>query len=112
MFIFAFFSLCFTACSDPGILQRHTAEWALAQQAAGKRGHYCSTCHAYKRPGTVHCIDCNVCVEELDHHCPWTGKCIGKNNLQYFYTFLGAILANLIYVIGGTFIHMVGQVRC
>lgn len=25
---------------------------------------------------TSHCEDCNVCIEDMDHHCPWTGKCI------------------------------------
>ena len=48
---------------------------------------------------TGHCFDCNVCVEGYDHHCPWTGKCIGKNNLQYFYTFLISILFVFSYFI-------------
>ena len=41
---------------------------------------------------TGHCFDCNVCVEGYDHHCPWTGKCIGKKNLPFFYIFLMSIL--------------------
>ena len=41
---------------------------------------------------TSHCFDCNVCVEGYDHHCPWTGKCIGKKNLKFFYVFLTSIL--------------------
>ena len=41
---------------------------------------------------TGHCVDCNLCVEGYDHHCPWTGKCIGKKNLTYFYAFLMSIL--------------------
>ena len=41
---------------------------------------------------TGHCFDCNVCVEGYDHHCPWTGKCIGKKNLAFFYVFLISIL--------------------
>ena len=40
--------------------------------------------------GTEHCIDCNVCVEGLDHHCPWSSKCIGRKNLKLFYLFLGS----------------------
>lgn len=37
----------------------------------------CSLCNVLRDRGTAHCYDCNACVLELDHHCPWTGKCIG-----------------------------------
>ena len=33
--------------------------------------------------GVIHCGDCNVCVKGFDHHCPWTGKCIGKYNNSF-----------------------------
>jgi hypothetical protein len=32
----------------------------------------------------VHCYDCDICIKGHDHHCPWTGKCIGEGNIQYF----------------------------
>ena len=55
---------------------------------------FCNYCKIWTNmeKNTAHCFDCNVCVEGYDHHCPWTGKCIGKNNLKYFYTFLISIL--------------------
>jgi hypothetical protein len=28
---------------------------------------------------------------QLDHHCPWTGKCIGVFNLKYFQLFLAGL---------------------
>lgn len=59
-----------------------------------------------KKLGTVHCYECDCCIEELDHHCPWTGKCVGKHNLQFFYTFLVALVIDIIYVVGGIFIHL------
>ena len=40
-----------------------------------------------------HCDNCCVCVIKYDHHCPWTGKCIGKYNLASFYVFLFSLLA-------------------
>ena len=52
----------------------------------------CGTCHVLRERGTLHCYDCARCVRELDHHCPWSGKCIGKGNLTAFKTFLGALL--------------------
>ena len=35
-----------------------------------------------------HCSKCNKCVHRFDHHCPWTGNCIGKNNIKVFIQFL------------------------
>ena len=40
-----------------------------------------------------HCDICCVCVMKYDHHCPWTGKCIGKYNIIPFYVFLFSLLA-------------------
>jgi hypothetical protein len=39
-----------------------------------------------------HCNICQVCVKNHDHHCPWTGKCIGGRNLIPFYLFLCFLL--------------------
>jgi hypothetical protein len=38
--------------------------------------------------GSHHCNYCDVCIVGYDHHCPWTSKCIGGNNLTRFYVFL------------------------
>ena len=39
------------------------------------------------------CVSAGVLA--LDHHCPWTGKCIGAGNLLYFYAFLTTLSAHL-----------------
>ena len=65
---------------------------------------YCKICHVIKRNWNevYHCKDCNVCVEGYDHHCPWTGKCIGRRNLMFFYGFIIFTLIVFSYVmIGG-----------
>ena len=45
----------------------------------------------------MHCMDCRVCIEEYDHHCPWTGKCIGKRNVRYFYAWLFFLVLAFVY---------------
>ena len=49
----------------------------------------CSKCNIIipKNFKVEHCKKCGVCIIKQDHHCPWTGKCIGKNNLKIFCLF-------------------------
>ena len=35
-----------------------------------------------RNSGAQHCDDCGICIEGLDHHCPWTSHCVGKNNIN------------------------------
>ena len=58
----------------------------------------CRKCNLliYKYLKIIHCDICNVCCEYYDHHCPWIGKCIGKNNYLSFKAFL---FSNIIYII-------------
>eukprot|EP01080_Neovahlkampfia_damariscottae_P010973 gene10973-3680_t len=95
--------LCITSFMDPGILPRtpdltednstdsrcipHAQETVLVN---GKPTvlKYCFTCQIYRPPRSSHCSICDNCVENFDHHCPWTGTCIGKRNYRFFFTFV------------------------
>lgn len=46
---------------------------------------------------TTHCDDCEICIEGYDHHCPWTSKCIGRDNLKTFYVFVGSLFTLIFY---------------
>ena len=41
---------------------------------------------------------CNVCVQELDHHCPFVSNCIGKRNYGYFWGFICFLMLNCFFV--------------
>jgi hypothetical protein len=48
-----------------------------------------------------HCYDCNVCIEDIDHHCPWMGKCIGRGNMNVFILFNMCWILFLCELLGG-----------
>lgn len=64
----------------------------------------CGNCDIQRPVTARHCIYCGVCVDGLDHHCPWSGKCIGKNNMVAFQCFV-TILCCQIYFLLGAFIY-------
>jgi hypothetical protein len=121
--IFAFHNLLRIVCVDPGIvklqdqLERRKRKKAIANENSnddiGKQGdtgdyeivnigdeqgwRYCGACSLYQPPKAAHCPDCNVCINEYDHHCPWMGTCIGKNNMPAFMRFNFTWLIYLFY---------------
>ena len=62
---------------------------------------YCSICqiHYNNNKKTYHCKYCNVCIEGLDHHCIWIGKCVGKKNMFYFQLFITNVILVYVYII-------------
>ena len=62
---------------------------------------YCIECDIWIRidKSVSHCPECGVCVEGYDHHCPWTGKCIGRKTINYFYTFITSVFIIFLYFV-------------
>ena len=48
----------------------------------------CQTCQLRRPARSKHCRACDNCVLGFDHHCPFTGTCIGLRNRKPFVAFL------------------------
>ena len=49
---------------------------------------HCWTCLTPKVVRSKHCSVCDRCVHVMDHHCPWVGNCVARDNHRTFVTFL------------------------
>ena len=97
-FSFFFISYTGTFLLNPGYPERNE------ESLVGKpriRYRHCDDCDIWVRVDmkVVHCNECGVCVEKQDHHCPWTGKCIGRKNIYYFNMFLASIVVVFLFFI-------------
>ena len=61
-----------------------------------KINNFCPICAIEKSQRSKHCIICNVCVEDFDHHCFWVNNCIGRNNISTFIFFLVILNLNIL----------------
>lgn len=84
MLILSLFFLAMTACTDPGIIR--SSPIGLDEESADQFS-FCDICNVHRPLRAIHCMDCNCCIDEMDHHCPWMGKCIGKKNMKWFILF-------------------------
>ena len=91
------YSLC--ALLDPGValggLSLNRSIEDLENKMRDLR--FCGKCGVLRATETFHCDDCDVCITGYDHHCPFTGKCIGSGNLFPFRVFLSSILLTFVY---------------
>ena len=74
-----YFLLCVV---DPGTI------FEDEEEQYGHERTKCMTCGLYRIETSRHCIWCNRCVRQYDHHCSVFGKCIGKRNIWLFYGFI------------------------
>lgn len=87
--------------SDPGFVKSHhfrqqgkeyetegPRQWGVEDACQGEP-KICrvETCQALKIEGVHHCSACNKCVYLMDHHCIWTGNCVGKGTFKFFVLF-------------------------
>ena len=82
--------------TDPGIPKRIDDETANKSKT---KYIFCKICQNWVsiESKTVHCSQCNICIEGFDHHCSWVSKCIGRKNVYYFYFLILWIVILILY---------------
>ncbi|KAJ0397769.1 hypothetical protein ATCC90586_005605 [Pythium insidiosum] len=80
--------------------QRHEASTFVRAASRVERRRYCDVCDVEQPRDAEHCEDCGVCVDGYDHHCPWMGKCIGRNNMHAFKMFNVSWVLYVVFVLG------------
>ena len=103
-----FLLFTYLSFSDPGILVNKDYKDLLDIVEKGEEvENYCPFCLVKKNYKTKHCLICQKCVNEFDHHCFWVGNCIGKNNYTLFFIFLIFVIFNTIFNFGITCYYIV-----
>jgi len=99
VYLFYVLSYLLTCILDPGVI---TPEYYIENNNIDKEKEYniCNICQVIIEPkkGIVHCPDCEICIIGNDHHCPWSSKCVGKNNIFVFRLFLVSVFLHLCYL--------------
>ncbi|KAI9140466.1 DHHC palmitoyltransferase-domain-containing protein [Paraphysoderma sedebokerense] len=119
-------SLYMTCFTDPGIQPRYVdtlLEQTYPNLSAGRvyliidaiplvingkdfKMKFCTTCKLYRHPRTHHCVNCNNCVLNHDHCCPWVANCIGQRNYKPFLTFITTGVFTAVYALVTTILYI------
>ncbi|OQS06531.1 palmitoyltransferase [Thraustotheca clavata] len=121
------YALC--VLTDPGKIRHHqdndeyefnndsdedVEQGTLLQPSLRRRQNqetaYCRKCHIQRPIRAHHCSVCEVCIDHMDHHCPWINNCVGLHNYRYFCTFLFWLAAGCWYSAILSFKPAVGDV--
>lgn len=60
---------------------------------------FCYACQLNSPPRSYHCQICKECVLKRDHHCAFTGCCIGYHNHRYYVVAITYILLGTLYAV-------------
>ncbi|OMJ68802.1 hypothetical protein SteCoe_33643 [Stentor coeruleus] len=87
VFILSLSFFIYLTCKNPGY--ENTSPMPLKELYEKYNPEFvCPYCSLKKHKGTRHCIVCNKCVRDLDHHCKWINNCVGKSNEKAFMAML------------------------
>ena len=105
--IFSFFTFLYISCKKKDYyFNAHSPKpskdkcfenlFAECNYDKNKIKRICPKCRIIKPIAMKHCMVCDICVDEFDHHCFWIDKCINNNIYKEFIFFLVVLLFNLI----------------
>ena len=98
--------------SNPGKIVNHEYLNILDVVEKGQEAEeFCPICLVKTQFRSKHCLICQMCVEEFDHHCFWVGNCIGKKNYSLFFAFLIYILVNTLFNMGVNVYYLITEIR-
>ena len=90
-------------CSKPVFLPRKINKEKNLSKLYERNENICIKCGIIKSSSTKHCLICDRCVENWDHHCYWLNTCISNKNfckfkLFLYFTFIFLITNLLFYI--------------
>ena len=104
-------SLLLAVAIDPGIVPpasltgERIADATTASVPVGNTTYVsqtCRTCGVLRPPRSGHCIRCDTCVGEYDHHCGVLGSCVGARTFRFFAGFLFSATVLCLWVAGAS----------
>ena len=97
--------------SNPGTMIRQYKDLLSIVEKGEEVENYCPYCLVKKLYRSLHCLICQRCVEDFDHHCFWVGNCIGKKNYTLFFVFLVYILLNTLFNVGINIYFLIREIK-
>ena len=96
--------------SNPGRMVNKEYKDILDIVESGQEAEeFCPQCLVKNKFRSKHCLICQICIDEFDHHCFWVGNCIGKDNYTLFFIFLIYILINTLFNIGVNIYYLINE---
>ena len=97
--------------SNPGKMSSQFKDLLSIVEKGEEAENYCPYCLVKKTYRSLHCLICQICVDEFDHHCFWVGNCIGKKNYTLFFIFLVYILFNTFFNVVTNIYFLVKEIK-
>ncbi|XP_022207143.2 probable palmitoyltransferase ZDHHC24 [Nilaparvata lugens] len=79
------------------VLTDCNASNAIKQASNQTHWKYCAVCDCETPPRSWHCDICKICILKRDHHCRFSGCCIGHQNQRFFIMFLAYLSIGTLY---------------